>query len=122
MATINWLEYIADNNPDGIEDVLFRNGYNPTTYEDLHIMLQELINDADESIIEDLLMQHPEFDVIAEISRTNTNKENPQPENIQPITRNLQPEIQASQTGIKKIETLLTISIIIIIAIIAFKK
>ncbi len=65
-------EYIGVNNPEGVNRVLVRNGYDPCDYvEDCPNAIEFLIMEKGQDATEDLLMEHPDYDVIVALEKRN---------------------------------------------------
>ena len=86
---INWTDYIAANNPEGVNTVLENYGY-LRAYDEAEFpeAIDMLLNEKGDQATIDLLKQHPDYDIIVETYRQSegyknaTGNEDNQPKTI----------------------------------------
>ena len=72
MNNAEWLEYLISSNPQGVMDVLHRNGYTgylaPQDQDELFEASQYFIESKGDYAIIELIKSHPLYDIIVNIS------------------------------------------------------
>jgi hypothetical protein len=63
----NWISYIIENNPEGVNDIIAQYGFMPVeTKEELYDAVDYLRTEYGVKATEDLMSVHPDYDVIVE--------------------------------------------------------